>query len=72
MLEKLASSLGWKTLYHVSWMTPIANGYKHGDLTLTISPWLTSDNFVAIRQYIAKDIGQSDISQISICSVTRI
>ena len=72
MLEKLARRLGWRTLYHVSWMMQVPNGVKHGDLILIIKPWLTFDNFKAIRRHIGNDIGQSDTSEIIICSVTRL
>ena len=72
MFERLAKLLGWKTEYHVSYISPNNGaGYMAGDLTLTVRPWLTCDNMKEARKVVADHAGREQ-KQITVVSVTRL
>lgn len=74
MINRLAHWLGWKTLYHVAWTEPIKagkEGFRSGDMTLTVRPWITNDNFKEAREVVAADNGL-DPSGFVITSMTKL
>ena len=52
-MEWLARVFGWKTLYHVSWSEPMGGTFKIGDMTVVVSPWITSKNYKDVRKVVA-------------------
>jgi hypothetical protein len=71
MLERLAHWIGWTTLYHVAWTEPMAAGFRSGDMTITVRPWITSDNWKTARGVVAADNGL-DSAGFVITSVTKL
>lgn len=71
-IERLAHLIGWKTLYHVAWTEPVSSGnYTSGDMTITASPWITSDNWRIVREVVASYNGLKP-NGFTIVSVTRL
>jgi hypothetical protein len=38
-------------------MAPASGGSQHGDMTVTVKPWITADNWKDVREFVRKETG---------------
>lgn len=62
VVVRIATLLGWKTRYHVSYVARSAAGQVHffGDTEIAAAPWITPESRQHVRAQIAKASGYPD------------